>query len=242
MRRSVVPLLLCVGVLTGCAAERTPLPAPTLEPVARDTAGLVKALVSRADEQYSVRFDAETTMSGRRVRVDGGLLRAREGRLLTLREDAVDVVVVADAGYARTNGGSWKRLNRADRAPLKSGSTVEGIVDEVDPRSVVASLRGALIVENADETVDGVPTRRYTMLVDLRSQAEQTPELAHRAQLLAAYESGFTATAVVWVGPGNLPVRVEQTMKTLEDNVFQRTVHRYADWNADIRVVAPAVG
>ncbi|MEU4448104.1 hypothetical protein, partial [Actinosynnema sp. NPDC023926] len=30
------------------------------------------------------------------------------------------------------------------------------------------------------------------------------------------------------------PVRVEQVLKTLEDNVFQRTLHRFTDWNAPI--------
>ncbi|QTR02364.1 hypothetical protein J7S33_24920 [Saccharothrix algeriensis] len=238
MRRSVVPLLLCAGVLAGCA-ERTPVPEATLEPVARDARTLVAALVARSAEQHSVRFDAETTLSGRRVRVGGDLLRTRGGRRVALREDSVDVVVLPDAGFARTGGGSWTRLDRADPAPVKSGVPVEGLPDEVDPRSVVDPLRGSLIVETGDESLDGVPTRRYTMLVDLRHQAERTTDIAHRGRLLAAYESGFTGTAVVWVGPGNLPVRVEQTLKTLEENVFQRTVHRFADWNADIRIAAP---
>ncbi len=241
MRRSVVGLLVCVlsvGLLAGCA-ERTALPTPTLEPVVKDAATLVTSLVSRVDGQYSVRFDAENTMSGRRVRSSGGLLRAREGRLVTLREDAVEVVVLADGGYSRAGGGSWTRLGRTDRAGVKSGVTVDGVADEVDPRAVVAALRGSLIVETGDDVVDGVATRRYTMLVDLRLQAEQTSDVNHRAQLLAAYGSGFTATAVVWVGPGGLPVRVEQELKTLEDNVFQRTLHRYLDWNSDIRIVAP---
>ncbi|RKT56492.1 hypothetical protein [Saccharothrix australiensis] len=238
MRRSVVPLLLCAGLLAGCA-EPTPLPAATLEPVAPDAASLVASLVSRSTAQHSVRFDAETTLSGRRVRVDGELVRAREGRLVALREDAVDVVVLPDAGYARTGAAAWSRLGRSDRAPVKSGTAVEGIPDEVDPGSVVGALRGSLIVATGDEEVDGVPTHRYTMLVDLRAQAEQTADLALRSHLLAAYDSGFTATAVVWVGPGDLPVRVEQTLKTLEEKVFRRSVHRFAGWSSDIRIVAP---
>ncbi|WP_433262813.1 hypothetical protein ACQPZF_30525 [Actinosynnema sp. CS-041913] len=239
MRRSVVGLVLCVGVLAGCA-ERRALPAPTLEPPARDTAALVTSLVARSDSQYSVRFSAETTMSGRRVQVDGDLLRSSQGRLVALREDAVDVVVLSDAGYARSGGGSWSRLGRSDLVPVKSGVTVEGLADEVDPRSVVGALRGSLIVESVEESLDGVPVQRYTMLVDLRVQASQVADVTHRAQLLAAYESGFTGTAVVWVGAGGLPVRVEETLKTLEDRVFQRTVHQFADWNADIRISAPA--
>ncbi|MEU4806018.1 hypothetical protein [Actinosynnema sp. NPDC023587] len=238
MRWSVVPLLLGVALAAGCAT-RTALPAPTLEPPAEGAASLVASLVSRVDGQYSVRFDAETAISGRRVRTEGGLVRSRDARLVTLREDNVEVVVLPEAGYLRAGGGSWTRLGRADRAGVKSGVSVAGVADEVDPRSVVAGLRGSLVVETGDESLDGVATHRYTMLVDLRSQADQTSDVTHRSQLLAAYESGFTATAVVWVGPGGLPVRVEETLKTLEDKVFQRTQHRFTGWNSDIRIVAP---
>ncbi|MEV0679617.1 hypothetical protein AB0I60_24135 [Actinosynnema sp. NPDC050436] len=238
MRRSLVPSLLCVVLAAGCAT-RTALPEPTLEPVARDAASLVSSLVSRVDGQYSVRFDSETALSGRRVRAEGGLVRSRDARLVTLREGDVEVVVLAEAGYLRSGGGAWTRLGRTDRAGVKSGVAMDGVADEVDPRSVVAALRGSLVVETGTEPVDGVPTHRYTMLVDLRLQAEQTSDVTHRSQLLAAYESGFTATAVLWVGPGGLPVRVEQVMKTLEDTVFQRTQHRFTDWNSDLRIVAP---
>lgn len=239
MRRSVVALVLAAVALAGCA-ERTALPTPTLGPVVDDSATLIANLVARADEQRSVRFDAETTMTGLRVTLDGGLLRAREGRLVSLRQDtSTDVVVLADAGYSRTDGGTWTRLDLTDRAPVRADTTVAGLADEVDPASVVRSLAGSLLVEKGDERVDGVPTRRYTLLVDLRRQAERTPDSSRRAQLLAAYESGFTASATVWVGPGDLPVQVEQVLRTLEDNVFQRSLHRFTDWNADIRVSAP---
>lgn len=237
MRRAVVASVL-VAVLAGCAG-RTGLPEPTLGPVVTDTAALVTLVAGRAAEQRSVRFDAETTISGRRVELTGDLLRAREGRLLSLSDSSTDVVVLADAGWSRTSGGTWTRHDLADRAPVRADTTVAGLPDEVDPAAVVRSLAGGLIVEKGDEDVDGVSTRRYTMLVDLRQQAERTRDVTRRMQLLAAYESGFTATATVWVGPGDLPVRVEQVLTTLEDKVFQRTLHRFADWNADIRVGAP---
>ena len=239
MRRSVVALVLAGVALAGCA-ERTALPTPTLGPVADDSAALVTTVAARADEQRSVRFQAETTMTGLRVTLDGGLLRAREDRLLSLRQDsATEVVVLPDAGYSRADGGTWARLDLAERAPVRADTTVGALADEVDPASVVESLAGSLLVEKGDDQVDGVATRRYTLLVDLRVQADRTTDTSRRAQLLAAYESGFTASATVWVGPGELPVRVEQVLKTLEDNVFQRTVHRFTDWNADIRVTAP---
>ncbi|KOX16851.1 hypothetical protein ADK67_39920 [Saccharothrix sp. NRRL B-16348] len=239
MRRSVVALVLAGVALAGCA-ERTALPAPTLGPVVDDSATLITSLAARADEQRSVRFEAETTMTGLRVTLDGGLLRAREGRLVSLRQDSsTEVVVLADAGYSRADGGTWTRLDLADRAPVRADTTVAGLADEVDPASVVEALAGSLLVKKVEEELDGVPTRRYTLLVDLHQQAERTIDSSQRAQLMAAYESGFTASATVWVGPGDLPVRVEQVLKTLEDNVFQRTLHRFTDWNADIRVSAP---
>ncbi|CAL9392649.1 hypothetical protein SUDANB95_01283 [Actinosynnema sp. ALI-1.44] len=238
MRRSLVPLLLCLVLSAGCTT-RTALPTPTLGPPAPDAGTLVRALVDRSAEQYSVRFEAEQTMSSRRIRQEGGLVRSRDARLVSLREDSVDVVVLADAGYSRSGGGGWTRLSRVDRAPIKSGAPVEAVADEVDPRSVVGSLRGSLLVQTGEETIDGTPTRRYTLLVDLRVQADQTADPTRRTQLMAAYESGFTATATVWVGPGDLPVRVEQTLKTLEDKTFQQTEHTFRDWNADIRVTAP---
>ncbi|MFI9814765.1 hypothetical protein [Saccharothrix variisporea] len=238
MRKSLVPLLLCLVLSAGCTT-RTALPSPTLGPAAPDAVTLVRSLVDRSAEQGTVRFESSTTMSSRRVHQSGDLVRAHDARLLNLREDAVDVVVVADAGYTRSSGGDWTRLNRTDRTPVKSGASVETLADEVDPRSVVASLRGALLVETREDTVDGVAARRYTLLVDLRVQAEQTTDPTRRTQLMAAYEAGFTATATVWVGPGDLPMRVEQTMKTLEDKPFQQTTHTFTDWNADLRVTAP---
>ncbi|WP_309115942.1 hypothetical protein [Saccharothrix sp.] len=238
MRRSLVPLLLCLGLLTGCTT-RTALPAPTLGPAATDATTLVRSLADRSAEQYSVRFEAEQTMSSRRIHQQGDLVRSQDTRLLSLREDSVDVVVVPEAGYSRSSGGTWTRLGRVDRTPVKSGASVEALADEVDPRSVAQSLRGSLLVETRDEDLDGTPTHRYTLLVDLRVQAEQTADPARRNQLMAAYESGFTATATVWVGPGDLPVRVEQTLKTLEDKIFQQTVHTYTDWNANLKITAP---
>ncbi|GAB3009070.1 hypothetical protein [Saccharothrix stipae] len=239
MRRSVVALVLAAVALAGCA-ERTALPTPTLGPAVDDSATLITSLAARADEQRSVRFDAETTTSGLRVTLSGGLLRAREGRLLSLRQgSSTDVVVLADAGYSRTEGGAWTRLALTQRVPVRADTTVAGLADEVDPVSVVESLAGGLVVAKGDEELDGVPTHRYTMLVDLRQQAERTADSSRRAQLLAAYEKGFTASATVWVGPGDLPVRVEQVLKTLDDNVFHSSLHRFTDWNADIRVTAP---
>ncbi|MFC6088459.1 hypothetical protein [Saccharothrix lopnurensis] len=238
MRRAAVAFVLA-AVLSGCA-ERTGLPEPTLGPVLDDSAALVALVGGRADEQRSVRFDAETTMSGLDVGLNGDLVRAREGRLVSLTDSATDVVVLADAGWSRGPGGAWTRHELADRAPVRADTTVAGLPDEVDPAAVVRSLAGSLVVSRDDVDLDGVPTHRYTMLVDLRRQADRTTGTTRRAQLMAAYESGFTATATVWVGPGDLPVRVEQVMKTLDENVFQRTLHRFTDWNADLRVTAPA--
>ncbi|XVV01586.1 hypothetical protein ACQPW3_29905 [Actinosynnema sp. CA-248983] len=240
MRRSlVVPLLLCLGLSAGCTT-RTALPTPTLGPVAPDATTLVRSLADRSAEQYSVRFEAEQTMSSRRIHQQGDLVRSEDTRLLSLREDSVDVVVVPEAGYSRSSGGAWTRLSRVDRTPVKSGASVESLADEVDPRTVTQSLRGSLLVETRDEELDGTQTRRYTLLVDLRVQADHTADPTRRTQLMAAYESGFTATATVWVGPGDLPVRVEQTLTTLEDKTFQHTVHTYTDWNANLRITAPA--
>ncbi|MEU4743957.1 hypothetical protein AB0G02_26300 [Actinosynnema sp. NPDC023658] len=240
MRRSVVALLLAAVALAGCA-ERTALPKPTLGPVAPDSATLVTSLAARADEQRSVRFETENAVPGRDVRFAGGLLRAPEGRLLSLRQDpTTEVVVVADAGYARTGGGAWTRLDLTQHAPVPADTTVAGLADQVDPASVVRSLAGGLLVEQGDEQLDGVATHRYALLLDLRLLAERTADGTRRARLLAGYESGFTASATVWVGPGDLPVRVEQVLKTLEDNVFERTLYHFTDWNADIRVAAPA--
>ncbi|GAA1305159.1 hypothetical protein [Saccharothrix xinjiangensis] len=237
MRRAVVAFVLA-AVLSGCSA-RTGLPEPALGPVLDDSASLVALVGARAAEQGTVRFDAETTVSGLNVALSGDLVRAREGRLVSLTDSMTDVVVLADEGWSRTPGGAWTRHEPAERAPVRASATVAGLPDEVDPAAVVRSLAGGLVVSTGDEEVDGVPTRRYTMLVDLRRQADRAIDATRRAQLVAAYESGFTATATVWVGPGDLPVRVEQVMKTLDENVFQRTLHRFTDWNADLRVSAP---
>ncbi|GAA3462376.1 hypothetical protein ACFFSW_26450 [Saccharothrix longispora] len=242
MRRSVVTsvsALVLALAAAGCAEPRG-LPAPALGPAAEDSAALVATAAARADEQRSVRFAAENAVAGREVRLDGDLLRAPEGRLLSLTEDGTDVVVLADAGYSRTAGGTWTRHDPGERVPVRADATIGDLPDEVDPAAVVRSLAGALVVARAEEVLDGVPTHRYTMLVDLRVQAERTADSTRRAQLLAADESGFTATAVVWVGPGDLPVRVEQVLTTLEDTTFQRVVHRFSNWNADVRVAAPA--
>ncbi|MEU5693913.1 hypothetical protein [Actinosynnema sp. NPDC020468] len=239
MRRSVVALLVAVGLLAGCA-ERTALPEPTLSPAVKDTATLVRVLTSRAAEQRSVRFTARTGIPGRVVELTGGLLRTPEGRLLTAREDGVtDLVVTAEAGFSRESGAPWVRHGLAERLQGRSATTSVGLVDEVDPVDVADGLTGGMIVEVGGEALDGVTTRRYTMLVDLRQQAARTPDPDLRGRLLGAYDSGFTGTAVVWVGPGDLPVKVEQTLTTLEDKVFLQTTHTFTDWNSDVRVRAP---
>lgn len=238
MRRAVVAFVLA-AVLSGCSG-RTGLPEPALGPALDDSASLVALVGARAAEQGTVRFEARTSMTGLTVALSGDLVRAREGRRLSLTDSMTEVVVLADEGWSRTPGAAWTRHGPAERAPVRVDSTFAGLPDEVDPAAVVRSLAGGLVVTTGEEEVDGAPTRRYTMLVDLRRQADRTTDATRRAQLVAAYESGFTATATVWVGPGDLPVRVEQVMKTLDENVFQRTLHRFTDWNADLRVNAPA--
>ncbi|GAA3875870.1 hypothetical protein GCM10022243_45980 [Saccharothrix violaceirubra] len=239
MYRIAFALVLVLGSLVGCTA-RTPLPAPTPGEVFEDAPPLVVSLSERAQAQSSVRFTTETTMSGRTVRLEGGLLRAREGRLVALREDSViDVVSLADKGFARTSGAAWTRHATDDRVPGRTGMAFADVADTVDPVAVVESLGGSLLVASEADTVNGVATHRYTVLVDLRQQAGNVTDPEARARLNAAYASGFTASATVWVGPGDLPVKVEQVLKTLEDKDFRRTVHTFTDWNADIRVVAP---
>lgn len=237
MLRSSVPLLLAACLLAGCG-ERTSLPEPTLGPVAERSDELAASLSARSGGQRSVRFTAEQVKEGRTTVVEGGLVRAPEGRFVSLAAPPVELVVLPGAGYSRSADGMWTRHELGDRVPVADVAVSE-VPDVVDPAAVVEPLRSGLLVDSGEDTVDGVRTRRYAVQVDLRLQAERTFDNERRAGLLSAYDRGFTATAAVWVGPGELPVRVEQVVRTSEGEVVESRTHHYTDWNADIRVTAP---
>ncbi|WP_189224757.1 hypothetical protein [Saccharothrix coeruleofusca] len=231
-------VLLLVGCLLAGCAERTSLPEPTLGPVATSGDELATALINRSVEQRSVRFTAEQTLQGRSTRVEGGLVRAPEGRFVSLSSPPVELVVLPGAAFSRSQGGGWTRHELGDPVPVVEVPVTE-VADVVDPVMVVEALRSGLLMDSGDETVEGARTRRYSLQVDLRQQADRTEDAQQRAVLLSAYDRGFISTVVVWVGPGELPVRVEHVMKTLGGEVFESRTHHYSDWNADIRVTAP---
>jgi hypothetical protein len=155
------------------------------------------------------------------------------------------VVTLPDAVYIyssdpmlRVDGKPWRRLDPdgGDFLAAMSGEQALAATDNpvLDPHvSTVAS--------SAPDSADGVAATRYDLRVDapaLFSRLERATEDSAARDTLRRMAATGVASAQVWIGPGELPVRIVTRVGARATRPRTETV-AYLDWGEPVDISAP---
>ncbi|MGD9987161.1 hypothetical protein [Pseudonocardia sp.] len=139
-------------------------------------------------------------------------------------------------------GTPWLRGTSATTgADRMRAAIAEALGDTTDPTANLSRYADATLVSDAsDETVDGVATIRYTLVVDLTRAAAIEPDDAVRAQLEQQVASGLTRiTSTLWVDADTRPVRTRQRQELPGLGTLAMT-GVYKSWGTPVTITPPA--
>lgn len=257
---AVLPAMLAaLLLLTGCAGSFgappvPPAPGAVVLPKYYDP----RPMLADVDARVHTDGGALLSLSGTLTGDSGTVPVAGEGAVLFDRETVGAEPAVrldlrtggARSGTAlvRTPGGTWIRPAgagwlRAGRDPLPVGTEAEiaaNVAAGADPMADVARYADAVLVADAaDEQVDGVPTVRYTLVVDLGRAIAAEGDPDRRAALLAQQAAGLTRiSSEVWLDAERHPVQ-GRIRRAVPGAGTLDLLARYRDWGTPVAVEAP---
>ncbi|GAY09931.1 hypothetical protein TOK_4287 [Pseudonocardia sp. N23] len=142
-----------------------------------------------------------------------------------------------------SDGGTpWLRgTSAATEADRMRAAIAEALGDTTDPTANLSRYADATLVADAsDDIVDGVPTIRYTLVVDLTRAATIEPDDTIRAQLQQQVASGLTRiTSTLWVDADTRPVRTRQRQDLPGLGTLAMTGN-YRSWGTPVTITPPA--
>lgn len=251
-------LFIPAAALTGCAAADA---GTTGLPRLYDARELVNAVAQRQRTDQTARLSLNGEIKGATT-----LSFTGEGVLRVL-PDAVSLkftqivtqdgaapqetgfVVLPEATYLRLPPGPkdhkakpWVRVdpNSADPEAKQLAAAAATVTESADPMRSLSQYADATLVSDAvDDTVDGVPTVRYNVVVDLARAARAQPDPAIRAQLEQQVRGGLLrVTSTLWVDGRFRPVRSEVRQDLPGIGVLTIT-GSYRDWGQPVDIEAP---
>ncbi len=193
---------------------------------------------------------------GRRAVTGDGALRFADGAVATRFDQRLGEAGESprSTGAVRANGRTWLRLpgappdvwaevGRAQLAPadLPDAALATNIAGMADPLAGVGRYSDAALVSDAqDETVSGIPTVRYTIVVDLVRAAAAETDPAMRTQLTQQVTGGLTRiSSVVWVDADQRPIRGRMRQEVPGAGTLD-LVTDYRSWGSPVTVQPPA--
>lgn len=191
--------------------------------------------------------------SGRRAVTGDGVLRFADGAVSARFDQRLGEAggPTRTTATVRTNGTTWLRLpgattwsevGRAQVGPadLADATLAANIAGMVDPLAGVGRYSdAALVAEAQDETVSGVPTVRYTIVVDLVRAAAAETDPAMRTQLTEQVNGGLTRiSSVVWVDADQRPVRGRIRQEVPGAGTLD-LVTDYRSWGTPVTITPP---
>ncbi|MHA6792938.1 hypothetical protein ACVGVM_05360 [Pseudonocardia bannensis] len=259
-----LPLLMLVGTLLGGCAGPDPATEETASALPRyyDISELVAAVAERQRADGTARLSLSGEVAGRSstLRFAGeGVLRL-EGRGVSARftqtvaqGDAApqetgfvvlpgEVYLRQPAGPDAVAGKPWARVDptSSDPADQQRAVLAATLTANADPTTNLARYADAtLIADASDDQVDGVPTVRYTIVVDLARAAVLQPDPALRAQLEQQVRDGLTRiTSTLWVDGAHRPVRSDIRQELPGIGTLALTAG-YRDWGQPVDITPP---
>lgn len=258
--RLAVGLCLVLVPLGGCAAPDPPSGAgvPAALPKYYDSQVLIAAVSARQRSDAGVLTTLNGTLDGaggrREVRGEGA---ARwDGDAVSARFDqrvGPEGATPRTTGLVRTGGRTWLRVpGPAPGRWIEIGRQEVPVADRVDAvvatniaamTDPIAGVRryadAGLVADATDETVDGIRTVRYTIVVDLVRAAAAETDPSMRAQLTAQVRGGLTRiSTVVWVDADQRPVRTRLRQELPGAGTLD-LVTGYRSWGTPVSVDPP---
>ncbi|MFD7655722.1 hypothetical protein ACFV4N_17255 [Actinosynnema sp. NPDC059797] len=262
MRRfllALVPLALVPLALAACSSAPSGDPAPSTSSLPKgDLAVLAERVGQRRAELSTASFHTEGFASdgeGLDVRnVVDGVVRYSGGSVSASMEmdvstggqapNRTSLVLVPGGTYVRVAGapmpegkrwGYYTAENSAGLGALLRGfgpsATVGAELDYLQPRA-------ALIVGQGAEELDGVPAKRYDLVVDTFKMAKTIEDPDIQLQHTQLAEHGVKIAASVWVDDTSAPLKAEYRFE-LNGKVVKQSTTRFRDWGEPVDVIVP---
>ncbi|WP_086825108.1 hypothetical protein [Allokutzneria sp. NRRL B-24872] len=259
-----------LAALAACTTTPPPAPAPPAPPTLTSPAapaltklGSASEFVTAVNEGMRAKKTATVTAEAQAgegitsthvtglLRFDGGD-RVSTSTVTTTPEGRATVLMLAGENFmqslntAKQNPAKpWKRLAPPGKYGDMSSDLLlsKSLAEEVHPVLKIDWLRSSGTLEaTAEESVDGVPTIRYTITVDmakvLKSVATQN-NLQLNAQLEHDISAGKTSVKhEVWVGQGTVPLRWRTTAPGPDKKPLSTTT-TFQDWGKPVELTAP---
>lgn len=158
-------------------------------------------------------------------------------------------VVLPDVTYLRLppapkdqKAKPWVRVDphSSDPEAQRLAAAAATMTESADPmRSLSQYADATLVADAVDDTTDGVPTVRYTIVVDLARAAAAQPDPEIKAQLEKQVRGGLLrVTSTLWVDASHRPVRSEVRQDLPGIGVLTIT-GSYRDWGQPVEIDAP---
>lgn len=262
--RRLVLLLVAVAALTGCsvadAASTNGLPR------FYDVRELVAAVAQRqrtdSTAKLSLRGDVTGGTSTLSFTGEGELEVLPQTTALKFTQVVTQAgnppqetgfVVMPDATYLKlppdpkaakpgARSRPWVKVDPRSTDPdvKQLAASAATVTQSADPMRAISQYVDATLISDAsDDVIDGVPTVRYTIVVDLALAAKAQPDPAIRAQLEQQVRGGLLrVTSTLWVDGSFRPVRSEVHQDLPGIGVLTIT-GSYRDWGQQVDIEAP---
>lgn len=266
--RTVTALTLAV-LATGCAGNTAPsAPAPQPPPaLVRYTtvAELASATGTQMKTDRTAKITVTGGLSGGSVQAsttgDGAISFDANGTAMTFSERVqspraaapveMTLVVLPDQAYVKPPptsyplppGKSWLKLRAhpADPVLQQFSQLARSVRANADPAQAFTQYGdAATIVRSAEEMLDGVPTVRYQVRMDVAKAAAEERDPALKQQLQQTLAKGLnTVDSSLWVDARNRPLRtlVQQALPAGQGTYTVDA--RYHDWGQPVQISAP---
>ena len=160
------------------------------------------------------------------------------------------MVVVGGTAYMNVGekyqGKNWIRIAPGGSDPLSKvlGPMLAQLGTGADLDVQLAGVKDAKITSATRTAVGGVPATKYTLVSSekaLLAQLEKFAPAAEVREALRAQFEGAHAESVMWIGDGDLPLRVDSRVVGGKAPGTTSTV-TYSDWGKPVSISAPPRG
>ncbi|MDN5861497.1 MAG: hypothetical protein L0H84_23080 [Pseudonocardia sp.] len=253
MRKSVLLAAVTAAALAlagcgGATTAGTPAPAAPV-PVASitDAGQLADALTKATQGKNSATMKMEITAAGQTFGGDGAY--SINGDAVTMRLNftlpgqaaPLELRLVDRTIYVKLPAGAGGQGWLKVPVDANNPQTAEfaKLIDQVDIAKQYDQFRTAGVLKGqAPDTVDGVPTTRYDLTVDVAEAIAAAPSEEARTQLEPLAQAGVkTLDMQIWADAENLPRQIRSSFTAQGQNA-SATI-KLSDWGAPVTVEAP---
>lgn len=253
------PFLLAVATsaalaLAGCGGAAPPAAAPAPAATAPapagaigDAAQLSDALTTATQGKNSATLKVELIAGEQTVdgegaySVEGGDIKMRLNLIVPDQNVSVELRLLDRTIYAKLPAASgapvWVRLPVDANNPQTA--EFAKLIDQIDVSKQFEQLRTAgRLTGQGPDTLDGAPTTRYDLAVDVERAAATATNDAVRGQMTTLIQGGVrTVYTQVWTDQAGLPRQI-RTSYTIGNQSFL-TTRKMSDWGAPVTIEAP---